>query len=67
MPESNLNGAGWKNLFTKDFVADEDAFDYAIERCVEVVPEGFWKIKWTEEFKETIVEWFYSNNWIKED
>lgn len=67
MPESNLNGLGWRNLFTDDFVAEEDAFDYAIERCVETVPEGFRKIKWTQEFKETIVEWFYSDNWIKED
>lgn len=61
-----LNGAGWRQMGTDIFVPAEDAFDYAICQCVELPPEGFLKIKWTEEFKEMLVEWFYSGNWVKE-
>lgn len=58
---------GYRNLKTDVFVCEEDTFDYAIENCVEFVPSGFRKIKWTEEFMKMVVEWFYSGNWIKED
>lgn len=67
MPVSKLDGAGWRNIWTDAFVAEDDAFNYAIKRCVKNVPEGFRDIEWTQEFKEMLVEWFFSDNWIKED
>lgn len=58
--------SGYEELFTGTFVAEEDAFDYALENCVEIVPERFYKIKWKEEFKKMLVEWFYSGGeWIR--
>ncbi len=65
--EEKVNGAGYRQMGTEIFVPAEDAFDYAICQCVEMPPEGFLKIKWTEEFKENLVEWFYSDNWIWEE
>lgn len=62
-----LNGPGYREMFTGVFVAEEDAFDYALERCVLFVPEGFRKISWTQEFKKMLVEWFFSDNFIWED
>lgn len=62
-----LNGPGYKQLGTGVFVPEEDAFAYALEQCAETVPDGFFGIRWTEEFKEMLVEWFYSGNWIKEN
>lgn len=64
--EEKLNGAGYKEMGTGVFVPEEDAFDYAIERCT-LVPFTVQGIEWTEEFKQMLVEWFYSGNWIKED
>lgn len=51
-----LNGAGYMEMGTGNFVAEEDAFDYALERLL----DG------TEEFKREFVEWFYSGSWVKE-
>lgn len=59
--------SGWANIKTGDFVPDEAAFDYALERCVEMVPAGFRGILWVQEFKEMLVEWFYSGEWIREE
>lgn len=42
-------------------VEEEDAFRYAFERCTKGTLED------QKEFKEMLVEWFYSGNWIKED
>lgn len=67
MPANKLYGAGWRNIWSDTFVADEDAFDYAIEQCVKSVPQGLGNIEWTDEFKEMLTEWFYSGDWIKED
>lgn len=48
-------------------MAEEDAFDYALENCFKAVPEGIHKIEWKEEFKKMLVEWFYSGGeWIRE-
>lgn len=62
---SSLNGSGWKHMHRDIFVADEDAFDYAIEECVEVMVEGLREIEWTQEFRKMLVEWFYSDVWIR--
>jgi len=61
-----LNGPGYREIGTDVFVPMEDAFDYALEHCVKVVPQGFRDIEWTQEFKEMLVERFYSGNWIEE-
>lgn len=51
-----LNGPGYLEIGTRNFVPEEDAFNYALER----IAEG------TEEEQHEFVEWFYSS-WIKED
>lgn len=62
-----LNGPGYREMFTGVFVTEEDAFDYAMDRCVLFVPEGFRKIEWTQEFRKMLMEWFFSDSWIWED
>lgn len=52
-----LNGPGYLEIGTGNFVPEEDAFDYALERLLDS----------TEEFKREFIEWFYSESWIKED
>lgn len=42
-------------------VSEEEAFDYALERSLHGTLED------QRDFKEILVEWFYSGNWIKED
>lgn len=48
-------GSGYLEPFAGTFVAEEDAYDYAMER-----------ISLDESLKQEFVEWFYSN-WSKED
>lgn len=55
-----LNGPGYPGIGTGNFVPEEDAFDYALERCLHGTEED------KQEFREMLNEWFYSN-WIKED
>lgn len=43
------------------FVAGEKAYEYALGRCMQGTPEE------QKEFREMLVEWFYSGNWVKED
>lgn len=46
----------------KDKVVTEDqAFDYALERSLHGTLQD------QRDFRELLVEWFYSGNWIKED
>lgn len=42
-------------------VEEEQAFDYALERSLHGTEED------QEEFREMLVEWFYSGNWIEEE
>lgn len=45
----------------KDTVVEEDqAYQYALERCLHGTPQD------RQDFKEMLVEWFYSGNWLKE-
>lgn len=55
-----LNGAGYTEIGTGNFVPEEDAFEYALERCLIGTEED------QEKFKEMLVEWFYSGNWVRE-
>lgn len=64
--EEKRNGPGYTQMGTGIFVPEEDAFNYAIEHCV-LIPFTVIGIEWTQEFKEMLVEWFYSGNWVKED
>lgn len=41
-------------------VDEEQAFEYALERCTAGTLEE------QAEFKEMLVEWYYSSNWIRE-
>lgn len=43
------------------FVDDGQAYDYALERCLNGTQKD------QEEFREMLVEWFYSGNWIKKE
>lgn len=42
-------------------VEEEDAYDYALERCLKGTEED------QQEFKEMLVEWFFSGSWVKEE
>ena len=55
-----LNGAGYLEIGTGNFVPEDDAFDYALEICLRGTEED------QREFKEMLVEWFYSGNWVRE-
>ena len=43
------------------FIPEEFSFEYALARCI----HGSLDDK--KEFREMLVEWFYSGNWVKEE
>ncbi len=43
------------------FVPEGMAYKYAMERCLSGTIEE------QEEFREMLVKWYYSGNWIEED
>lgn len=43
------------------FIPAESSFEYALERCIHGTPDD------KKEFREMLVEWFYSGNWVKEE
>lgn len=51
------NRVGYEHWKTKVFVDKEDAYDYALEQCLHGEEH--------EEFKEMLVEWYYSGDWIE--
>lgn len=56
-----FNEPGYLETKTGNFVSEEDAFDYALERCLNGTEED------KQEFKEMLVEWYFSGgNWKKE-
>lgn len=54
--DEKLNGPGFLEIGTGTFVAEEDAYEYALERLTQ-----------DEDEKRKFVEWFFSGNWIKEE
>ena len=42
-----------------EFVEDDDAYGYALERCLDSSTDDH------EEFRVMLVEWFYSGNWVR--
>lgn len=63
--KEKLSGSGYKKIGSEIFVPEEDAFDYALIQCMEIPPDGILKTKWTQDFRDMLVEWFYSENWIR--
>lgn len=59
--EEVLSEKGYHQFGTNVFVPEEDAYEYALERCMNGSEEE------QEEFKAMLVEWFFSGNWVKED
>lgn len=63
---------GYVEFTTKEFVSDEDAYFYAMEK-VEADPElqkefeegELESIKQDESLQDEFVEWFYSGNWVR--
>lgn len=56
MPGNGYRGIGPEQGIC---VKAEDAYSYAFSRCLHG-PDN-------EEFREMLVEWFYSGNWIEEE
>ena len=58
--EEVLKQKGYHEMGTNVFVPEEDAYEYAFDRCLNGTEEE------QKEFKLMLVEWFYSGNWVKE-
>lgn len=56
-----LSEKGYHEMGTNVFVPEDEAYQYALERCLNGTE------KEQKEFKEMLVEWFYSGNWVKEE
>lgn len=58
-----MRGCGYLGIGPEEgiFVPENVAFEYALERCIKGTPRD------KEEFREMLVEWFFSGNWIKEE
>lgn len=59
--EKVLSEKGYHEMGTNVFVAEEDAYQYALERCLNGTKQE------QKDFKELLLEWFYSGNWVKEE
>ena len=55
-----LKEAGHHQMGTGNFVPESEAYEYALEQCLHGSEEDI------KEFKEMLVEWYFSGNWIKE-
>ena len=56
-----LKESGYHEIGACNFVPESEAYEYALERCLNGTEEE------QKEFKEMLVEWFYSGNWVKEE
>lgn len=61
MQEHEEKIPGYTSMSTGKFVPDPEAYDYALECCLSGSEEDH------QEFKDMLVEWFYSGNWIRSD
>lgn len=48
---------GYIHAISDEFVTNEEAYEYALEKCLHGEDH--------EEFKEMLVEWYFSGNWLK--
>lgn len=51
---------GYHEMGTGVFVSEKDAYEYALEHSLNGSEQE------QRDFKEMLVEWFFSGNWIKE-
>ena len=58
--EEVLSASGYHNIKSNEFVPEDEAYDYALEQCLNGSEED------VKEFRTMLVEWFYSVNWVKE-
>ena len=59
--KEKLSEPGYHEYGTNIFVPESEAYDFALERCLNGSEEDM------KEFKEMLVEWFYSGgNWRKD-
>lgn len=58
--QEETSNPGYTDFLTGTFVSEEAAFDYALEKCLRGTEDD------RREFREMLVEWFYSN-WKKEE
>lgn len=66
--KEKLRGPGYCGVDRDIFVPEENAFDYALDQCVIEWKRFLHETKWTDEFKEMLVDWFYSDDkWRKEE
>ena len=62
---------GYRSFCVNEFVPLDEAFEYAINKCLNGTKEDREAFK--QEFgddtsqEEDIVEWFFSGNWVKEE
>lgn len=42
-------------------VEEDEAYEYALERSLHGTPQD------RQDFKELLIEWFYSGNWIRKE
>lgn len=57
-----LKEPGYHQMETGNFVPESEAYEYALDRCLNGTEEEI------KEFKEMLVEWFYSGgDWRKEE
>lgn len=59
--EEVVKEKGYHEMGTNVFVPEDEAYEYALDRCLNGPEED------QKEFKAMLVEWFYSGNWKKED
>lgn len=55
----------YRSLKDNTVVMEEDALDYVLDKLgIELIPTNDIE---QEEFKEMVVEWYFSANWIEEE
>ena len=54
MPERRYKESGYESFHGHEFVSDEDAYEYALE-----------KVQSSEKDKKEFIDWFFSGNWIR--
>lgn len=52
---------GWHNFSTNEFVSEKDAYEYALDEVLNGDEST------QKEFKEMLVEWFFSGDWRREE
>ena len=52
----------YKHIHTDEIVYDDEAFDYVLDYYGLKIDKNKCNL---DEFKDTIVEWFFSGNWIE--